>query len=93
MVFDYLILYHAHARFLDSHFRKRNTFLVGSGCRSKENLVDLFLRVGRKLLDRRTYFGNLTGQRLDVVHKSGFLLNLLCLHNQISCGKILYCFI
>ena len=68
MIFNNLILYDTHTRFSNSHFGKRNSRLVCSGCRGKKNLVNLFLSVSRKFFLRFSKLGKCFFKRFDIFY-------------------------
>ena len=69
MVFDDLVLHHAHARLLDGHLGQRQAHLARGHGRGEENAVDLFLRkLGIRFL-RGPHQGKLFLQAFHTVHR------------------------
>ena len=67
VVLDDLVLDDAHARLLHCHLCKRDTHLVCRKRRAIEDLVDLLLRIGSKLLLCRSDLREHLGERLFIV--------------------------
>ena len=68
VIFDHLVLKHAHARLFHRHFCQRNARLIGRGRRRKENIIHLLLCIRGKLFLCRTHPTQHLFQRLFVVH-------------------------
>ena len=74
VVFDDFIFNHAHAGFFHCHFRERNTRLVGGDCGGFENLVYLFLRIGREFTLSVLYSCDSRFERFDAVDYLSFFV-------------------
>ena len=68
VVLDDFVFDHAHARLFDGHFRKRYSRFVGCDSRCLEDLVDLFLSVGRENLLRLSDAGESLFELLDTIY-------------------------
>ena len=65
MVFDDLVLHHAHTGFLYCHLCQRDSGFVGSHCGSKKDFIHLLLCIGGKYL---LCLAHLFHARLQSIH-------------------------
>ena len=92
VVFDDFIFNHAHAGFFHCHFRERNTRLVGGDCGGFENLVYLFLRIGREFTLSVLYSCDSRFERFDAVdYLSFFVFHRNLLYFVLFFYLILFC--
>ncbi len=81
VVFDHLILHHAHAGFLHGQLGQGDALLVGSDGGRQENAVYLLLGIGGKALLRRAHAGNRSLQLFYAVND--FIIFHLIAHSFI----------
>ena len=81
VVFDHLILHHAHAGFLHGQLGQGDALLVGGDGGRQENAVYLLLGIGGKALLRRAHAGNRSLQLFYAVND--FIIFHLIAHSFI----------